>query len=118
MPSVCARASWNCSFALETVFRHEVPDDLLELLVGELVAELPRPLDQQQLVDGAGDHLGRHLGEHPIEFRIGARLEAPLAYHADLALFQLGLGDDVAVDLDQNLLEDDALRRLRGRSAQ
>ena len=80
----------------------------LELLVAQLVAEFRAPLHQQQLVDGVDDELRRDLRRAPSSAprRFRAHRRCAGAERRDLALFELGLREDLAVHLHEDLLDD------------
>ena len=100
---------------LELVLLADVLEHALELLVGHLVAELLAALEQQHLVDGVHQEVGRDFRDGLLQLLVGHLLRA-LAQRRDLARLELGLGDDLAVHLDQDLLEDlDRAGRGRGR---
>ena len=89
---------------------------LCELLVAHRVAELLAALDEQHLVDHVDDQLRRHIVEHLPELGVGRvglqiRLLPHLAERGDLAGFEVGLGEDLAIHLDENLLDDFGARR-------
>ena len=92
----------------DLVFFLDVFDDALELLGRHRVAELLAALDHQHLVDGFDDDLRRDIGEGLLQRRvaIGAQVRLLLPKRRDLPLLEVGLGDDLAVHLDQDLLED------------
>ena len=73
------------------------------------VAELAATLDEQQLVDGRQDEVRRDFGDRLPQLRARRRYVAELGAVAQLGhlpLLELGLGDDLAVDLHEHLLED------------
>jgi hypothetical protein len=78
------------------------------LLKRHRVAELLAALDHQHLVDGVDDDGGRHFGKGCPQrgVAIGPQVGILLAQRRDLARFELGLGDDLAVHLHQDLLDD------------
>src|SRR5581483_2187653 len=103
---------------LDFVFLLDALDDALELIVAEPVAELLPALRQQRLVDHVHHDLRRDLVERLLELGVagvGLRIEvlALLPQRGDLPLLEVALGEDVAVDLDQDLLEDFGARRGR-----
>ena len=95
-------------FGLDLVLFLDVVDDVAELLGAERVAQLAAALDEQQLVNGVDDDVGRDVDERLLQLGVGARPEVRVALpqRGDLPLLELGLGDDVAVHLHQNLFED------------
>ena len=98
----------------ELVLLADVLEHALELLVGDLVAELLAALEQQQFVDGVHQDVGRDRRNRLLQLLVGHLLRA-LAKRRDLAVLELGLGDDLAVHLDQDLLDDLDLAADRGR---
>jgi hypothetical protein len=96
---------------LDLVFLLDVLDDALELIVADAVAELLAALQQQHLVDDVDDQLRRDLVERLAKLGVGRRalqvdLLPLLAQDADLTLLELALREDLAVHLDEDLLED------------
>jgi hypothetical protein len=96
---------------LELVLLADPLDDALELFVGHAVAALLALLHDQDLVDGVDDDLRGHLVEGLLQLGVVLEVErtgVPVlgAQRLDLALFDLALGQDVAVDLHDDLLED------------
>ena len=62
----------------------------------------------QQLVDGVDQQLRRDLGDRLLQFLVvleRIRRDFAIAERGNLPFFELALGDDVAVHLDQNLLQ-------------
>ena len=100
---------------LDLVLLLDVVEDALELLVGQLVAEFLAALQQQELVDGVHDQLRRDVRPAPSSSSasvIALRVDPlPLPDHGALPRLEVGLGDDVAVHLHQDALDD--LRRRR-----
>ena len=66
-------------------------------------------LNQEQLIDRFEDQLRRHLGDRALErLALGrdVRELRPGTKDGNLTLLELALGQDVAVHLDQDLLDD------------
>ncbi len=97
---------------LQPLFLADVVDDLPELLVRHLVAELLAVLEQEQLVDRVHQDLRRDVGQHLFQLRVvlqHLRVDLPvhaLAERGDLALLEFGLADDVAVHLHEDRFDD------------
>ena len=92
----------------DLVFLLDVLDDAVEALGAHRVAELLAALHHQHLVDGVDDHGRRDFGERLLQRRVavGTQVRVLLAERRDLARFEIGLGDDLAVHLHQHLLDD------------
>ena len=106
-------------FALDLVFLPDVLDDALELLVAQLIAELLAALDDHHLVDRIHHDLRRDLVEHFPQLCVrGIALQierlALLPERGDLTLLEVALGEDFAVHLDEDLLDDVGPQRRRG----
>ena len=81
----------------------------IELLVAQAQAFLAAELNDEQLVDGVHQQLRRDVGERLLQLLVvleDVRIEVALAERRDLFLFELALRDDVAVHLDEHLLDD------------
>ena len=79
---------------------------VLELVIRELVAELPAALDEQQLFHRRREHAGRHLLDELHQLGVRGRLDAAGPDGRDLALLQVALRDDLPVHLHQDPLDD------------
>ena len=90
---------------LEVVLFPQVVKELAELIIRELESQLLAALGEEHLVDGAGDHSRCNLGEHLVQLGVCPRLVAPPADRGDLAVLEIGLGEDLAVDLDDDSLQ-------------
>ncbi len=80
----------------------------VELLVAQVQTLFAAQLDDQQLVDGVDQQLRRDLGDRLLQFLVVLerfRRDFAIAERGNLPFFELALGDDVAVHLDQNLLQ-------------
>ncbi len=108
MPS-CFSARLELLFAVDVVRLLDVVDDALELLVAEREAELPSALDQQEFIDGVENELRGYFDDRLSEFRaLGSDVRElrPRSQHGDLTLLEFGLRQDVAVHVDEYLLDD------------
>ncbi len=108
MPS-CLSAAWNLASSSRLFCFLMLASDRVELLVAHRPAQLAASLHQQQLVDGRQDQVGRDFRHRLAQLGAGRRHVpqlGPVAQLGHLPLLELGLGDDVAVHLDQDLLED------------
>ena len=115
----CFSAAEELLLVLELVLLADVGDDLRELLVGEREAQLLAALQEQQFVDGVAEHLRRHLVEHLAELGVALDiLELDVAVlgadGGDLALLEVGLGEDFAVHLHEDLFDDLGAERQGG----
>ena len=81
---------------------------LLNCSVAHRVAELFAALHHQHFVDGVDDHLRRDFRERLLQRRVavGPQVRVLLPERGDLPLLEIGLGDDLAVHLDEHLLDD------------
>ena len=105
---------------LDLVFLADVVDDLLELLFAQLVAKLFPALDDDHFVDRLDHDLRRDFVERLAQLLVrGIALEvellAFLPQRRHLALFEIALGEDFAVHLHEDLLDDFRARRHAGR---
>ncbi len=97
---------------VEVVLLADVLDDAVELIVAHLQPELAPALHHQHLVDGVDDHARRDLAEHRRERlvaaqRIRVEIGPGLPQGGHLQLLEVGHRDDLAVHLDEHLLDDD-----------
>jgi hypothetical protein len=106
---------------LEFLFLPDVGDDRLELIVAKAKAQLAPALQEEQLVDRIHNQLRGDLGELLFQRLVVFQRRGVdllplhlLAQHGDLPLLELGFRDDVAVHLDEDLLEDVPPRRRSG----
>src|SRR5262249_34603521 len=95
----------------DLVFLLDAVDRVLELIVAELVTELPAPLDNQHLVNDANDQLGSDFVKRLAKLSLAlvalqVKLLAPLTERGDLARLEIGLREDLPIHLDQYLLDD------------
>ena len=95
----------------DLVLRLEVVEYSLELLVAQLVTELLAALDQEHLVHGAHEQTRRDLVQRLAQlgvafFRGEVDVLPLLTQGLDLPRFEVSLGEDLAVHLHQNLLDD------------
>ena len=109
-------AAWNCSSVSILFSLLMLSTTPLNCVVAELVAELFAALDEQHLVDRVDHDLRRDLVERLAQLDVvGIALQvdllALLAQRGDLALLEIGLGEDLAVHLHENLLDDFAAGR-------
>ena len=90
----------------------------MELLVPERVPELATALHEKQLVDGVDDDPRGDFDKGFLQVGVGGGAEIGIALpeRRDLTLLQLGFRQDVAVYLDENLLDDIRLRGQTGHS--
>ena len=101
---------------VDVVVLLDVVENALELLVAHDVAELAAALDEQQLVDGAENQLRRAFRNRLLEFgAVGGDVLkiGTLPQELDLHPLEIAFGDDVAVHLDEHLLEDFGTKRDR-----
>ena len=101
----------NFCIVLEILALPDVGDPLLELLIGDVNAFFLAKLQQQHLVDCVDENLRRDLRDHLLQrlvvlHRLGidSRVD-PAAERGNLLGLELGLGQDVAIDLHEDLLE-------------
>ena len=81
----------------------------VELIVAETQPLLAAELHDEQLVDGVDQQLRRDFGDRLLQLLVVLQdfgTDLAFAERANLPLLELGLGDDVAVHLDQYLLDD------------
>ncbi len=95
---------------IELVLLADVREDAVELLVAHLEPELAPALDEQQFVDGVDDDARRdlveHLAQRDVVLQVGRRdVRVAGAQRRHLQLFDVRLGEDLAVDLHQHLLD-------------
>ena len=91
----------------------DVVEDAVELVVAHLVAEFAPALDEEHFVDGVDQQLGCHVVEHPAQLGVvglGIDDVPGLAEGGDLAVLEVGLGEDLAVHLHDDLLDDFAAK--------
>ena len=118
----CLSAAWNCSSVSILFSFLMLSRMLLNCSSLERVAELLAALHEQQLVDGVDHDLRRDLVERLPQLRVGRialqiDLLARLPQRRDLALLELGLGEDLAVHLHEDLLDDLGAAPATARSA-
>ncbi len=105
---------------LEVVVLAHVGEPPVELLVGELHAFLAAKLGDEELVDRRDQQLRRNLGQRLLQLLVvleHLRVDLAIPQRRDLPLLQIALRDDVAVHLDEHLLDDLRLRALPGKRA-
>jgi hypothetical protein len=101
--------------------RADVGPGGLERVVAHRVAELTAALHEEQPIHRLEDQVRRHLGDCLPQLRAGRRQVrqcGPVAQLADLTLLELGLGDDVAIHLDDHLFDDLRAQRRDRRQGQ
>ncbi len=107
-------------FVLELVLRANIVEHLLELRVAKRVAQLLPALDDEHLVHRFDQRNRRDLVERfPKLYVVWIVLEIdplPLrfAQPRDLPVFEIGLREDLAIDLDEDLLDDFGPRNRAG----
>src|SRR5439155_19238498 len=84
---------------------------ILELVVRQLVSQLAAALYDEHVVDDVDNELRRDLVERLPELRVGllaleVDLLTTLTQRLDLYVFEIGLGEDLAVHLDEDLFDD------------
>ena len=102
----------------ELVIGPNLLDDVGEPLVGDGQVQFLRALQEQQLVDRLQHDLRRDFVERLAQLRVVLQvrfghLAVLLAERRDLTLFQVALGEDLAIHLDQDLLDDLGAHRQR-----
>jgi len=95
----------------DLVLRLQVVEDLLELLFADAITQFLAALNDEHLVDNADEQHRRHVGNRFSQlfvalWRREVDLLATRADLGDLPCFEIGLGEDLAVDLHEHLLED------------
>ena len=94
-------------FTLDLVVLLDAVEDGLELIVGHLVAELAAALDDEHFVDHVHHQVGGDLIEQLSQAHVGrVGILAGLAQGRDLPRLEIRLGEDFAVHLHQDLLDD------------
>ena len=93
------------------------------MLLAQRVAELLPALDDDHLVDRVhhdlrGDVVERLAELHVVRVALQIDLLPLLAQHGDLALFEIALGEDLAVHLHQDLFDDFTTDGRNGREKQ
>ena len=108
-------AAWNCSSVSILFSLRMLSTTLLNCCVAQRVAELLAALHDEHLVDRVDHDLRRDLVERLAELgvvRVALQVDRLplLAERGNLTLFEIGLGEDLAVHLHENLLDDLAAR--------